>query len=179
MKDIEIYGLKSAGGSSAAFPISIDVDDKVVTKSSIVGIARTVNPTAVSDAAEVRASFDDLGRQVMTLYQVRDLIATGSATLTLAQETTILGGVASTLQDVIMVTGANTSGVALRVDLRYGTGGSVIDSIVIPANDVVSKNYVIPYPMSEVAQAVTAKLNASGEISDSPITITMIAIKNI
>ena len=143
------------------------------------GTARQTNPTAVRDGARVSASYDDLGRQVMTPYQVRDLISTGSATITRVAETAIISGVASTLLDLLHVSGANTSGVAIRVDLRYGTAGSIIDSLVIPATSVAEKNYTIPYPMSEVAQAITAQTTQTGDISDSPVTITMVAVRNI
>lgn len=143
------------------------------------GEARTTNPAAVLDGQEVKQRFDDLGRAVMTPYQVRDLISTGSATLARVSETTVISGVAATLLDLVYVTGSNTSSVAIRVDLRYGTAGAVIDSMVVPATNVTEKQYRIPYPMSEVAQAITAQVNQGGEISDSPVTVTAIAVRNV
>ena len=144
-----------------------------------IGVARTANPTAIADGNPINPAFDDLGRQVMTLHQVRDLISTGSATLTREAESAIIAGVASTLLDLIYVTGSNTSGAAISVDFRYGTGGSIIDSMTIPATGISQKQYSIPIPMSEVAQAITAQTTQTGDISDSPITITMLAVRNV
>lgn len=177
MQDIQIYGLKDAQGSSSAFPMPINVDNKVLTSS--VGISRTTNPTNITDGEEVQSSFDDLGRQLITPYQVRDLISTAQATLTRVSETTILAGVASTLLDIVSITGANTSTNALRVDIRSGTGGTVIESLVIPAGGSVMRDYLVPLPQSEVAQAWTGKVNVSGEVSDDPVSITIVAIRNI
>ena len=143
------------------------------------GITRTTNPLKKVDGQPAVPSFDYLGRQITYPYQIRGLISTGSANLSLIAETTIISGIASTLLDLVYVTGSNTSVNAIRVDLRYGTNGSVIDSMVIPVGSTTEKQYRIPYPMSEVAQSITAKLNQAGEISDSPITITALAIQNV
>lgn len=144
-----------------------------------VGLSRQSNPTAIVHGNPVSPSYDDLGRQVMTLHQVRDLISTGSVTLTRVAESAVISGVASTLLDLIYVTGSNTSGVAIQVNFRYGTAGSIIDSMVIPATSVAQKQYSIPIPMSEVAQAITAQSAQTGDISDSPVTITMLAVQNV
>lgn len=145
----------------------------------IGGRARQTNPTAVFDTERVEATFDDLGRQIVVPFQVRDLIATGSATLTRGTETSIIAGVASTLQDIVTVTGANTSGNAITVDIRFGTAGSIIEKITIPATSSASKQYQVPIPMSEVAQAITGQTTGISDQSDSPVTITILAVRNI
>lgn len=130
----------------------------------------------VSDTdGTIRRLKSDRGGRAIPSYYLRDITATGSATMTRAVETSIISGVAGTFQDLFMVTGANTSSVAIRVDLRYGTGGAVIDSLVIPATNVASKTFQVPYPMTEKAQAITAQNNVT-DMSDSPVTITMLAI---
>lgn len=155
-----------------------DTDDGAPVK--IGGVARTTNPTAVADADRVNASFDKIGRQINYPYTVRDLVSTGYSALTRITETAIITGVASTFLDVVSVTGANTTGVAATVDLRLGTASGVIDTISIPANSVTTKQYAVPIPMPELAAAVTAQwTNTTGEISDSPISVQMIAIRNI
>jgi hypothetical protein len=142
------------------------------------GVARTTNPTAVADGDRINASYDDVGRALTVPYQVRDLISTGVATLTRVTETTIISGVASVLLDLIYASGSNTSSVSRKVILKYG--GVDIDTMVIPATDTIIKSYPIPIPMSEVAQAISAQVvETSGEISDSPVSITAIAIRNV
>ena len=86
---------------------------------------------------------------------------------------------ASTLIDVVVITGSNTSGIAQQVDIRVGTGGSIIDSLMIPATSVASKQYSVPLLSNEVAQAWTAINSTAGEHSDSPVSITMTGIQNV
>lgn len=144
-----------------------------------IGVARTTNPTASLNGANVVQSHDDLGRQLMTPYQARDLISTAQTTLTRVSETTVLLGVEETLLDIVSVTGANTSTNALRVDIRSGTGGTIVESLVVPVGGTVIRDYLVPFPQSEIAQAWTAQVNVTGEVSDSPVSITMVAIRNI
>ena len=81
--------------------------------------------------------------------------------------------------DIVSITGANTSTSALRVDIRTGTGGAVVESLVIPAGGSIMRDYLVPLPQSEVAQAWTGKVNVGGEVSDDPVSITIVAIRNI
>lgn len=145
----------------------------------IGGVARTTNPTAVDNTDRVSASFDDLGRQVTWPFQVRDLLTTGFATLTRGTETEVVAAVASTLTDIVTITGANTSSIAQNINIRVGTGGSVVDSLTIPVTSSISKSYAVPLLSSEVAQAWTAQNTTQSDLSDSPVTITMVGMKNI
>ena len=106
------------------------------------GIIRQTNPTAKLDGQPAVPSYDDLGRQLITPYQVRDLISTGFATLTRTTETTILAGVASTFLDLVQITGINTTGVAVRIDIREATGGGIVDSLIVPTNDIRTKQFM-------------------------------------
>ena len=113
-------------------------------------------------------------------YFFRDVVATGYATLTRGQEATVLAGVANRFTDLIKVSGSNTSTNAIAVDIRSGTGSGVIDTIVIPGTGVLGNmwhKYDVPLASSEQATAWTAQAN-SPDISDSPITITMVAVKS-
>lgn len=112
-------------------------------------------------------------------FNVRGSTVTGFATLALGAETAVVTGIAGTFIGITTITGSNTSGAALQVDIRSGTGGSVVDSLVVPATSVVSKSYQAPMPQPEAAQAWTAKLNAGADISDSPVSITMIGVQQL
>ncbi len=145
-----------------------------------IGIARQTNRTPVNDGSNIEPSFDDLGRQLTRPYQVRDLISTGSAVLTRTSETTVLSAVAGAYLDLIVITGANTTGVAAQVDIRSGTANGIADSLTIPANSSQTKSFTIPYPATNLATPWTAQWsNSTGEISDSPITITMLAAREV
>ena len=112
-------------------------------------------------------------------YYFRDIAATGHATLTRGTETTILPAISSRFTDILKLKGANSSVNAIRVDIRSGTGGSIIDSIVLPANDTREFTFDIPLLASEPNTPWTGQINTSGEVSDSPISITLVAVKNI
>jgi len=174
MKDFQIFGLDPERNI-----VGVRVDaGGFMRVGSTLAVARTTNPTALADGTFTPLSADDVGRLLTTPYQVRDLISTGVATLTRTTETTVISGVASVLLDLVYVSGSNTSSVAHKVILKYG--GVDIDTMVIPATNTITKSYQIPIPMSEVAQAISAQVvETSGEISDSPVSITAIAVRNV
>src|SRR3989338_2643894 len=91
---ITVQQLSGATWSNAVVSGATSLDVKQVSGSvdstAVQGVARQTNPTAVADAAAVTASFDDLGRQVITPYQVRDLVKTAYITVTTGVETTLL-----------------------------------------------------------------------------------------
>ena len=84
----------------------------------IAGLARISNPTPVNDGAEVSASYDDVGRQLMVVYQVRDLVHTAPATLANGTPTALADGVSGAYLDLIQVTFGNSSSVAVQVSLK-------------------------------------------------------------
>ena len=150
-----------------------------VSSVSIAGVARTTNPTAVADGGAVKASLDDLGRQVITPYQVRDLVATAQAeTITLAA-VNLLAGAASTLHDLVYLTAANTSGAAVRLDVRDSTGGGVVATLQIPANDSRILNIPVPIPQGVAADTWTITNGGSGDISDTRVVVSALFIKNV
>ncbi len=133
-------------------------------------LAMTTNPAAAADAATVFTKADKLGRLLNTPVQVRQLRATAFATLGGATgsntETTLIAGVASTFLDLIYVTFANTSTVAASIDIRQGTGGSVIGNVIVPASSTQGFSLSVPVPMTELAQAWTIKFNSTDMGSD-------------
>ena len=77
------------------------------------GVVRQTNPTPQLDGQAAKPSFDDLGRQVMTLHQVRDLVGTAAVTMTnnaADNVTTLIGGASGVYHDLVYVTGANSLG---------------------------------------------------------------------
>jgi hypothetical protein len=112
------------------------------------GIARTANPTAVSGNDVVKATFDDLGRQVTRPVQVRDLMATAYATLTNGTETTLLAASAGSFHDLVYIMGANNSDAAVTVDIRPVTSGNIVMTLGIPAYGTAGVACPVPYPQS-------------------------------
>lgn len=110
------------------------------------GIARQANPTAVGAGDIVSATFDDLGRQVMKVHQVRDMIATAYVSLTNGTETTLLAAAAGYYHDLIYIMGSNTSSVAATVSIRPKTAGNIVMTLRIPANGTTGVSLPVAIP---------------------------------
>ena len=140
------------------------------------GIARTTNPTAVSDGDNQRISTDDLGRQLVRPIQVRDLTLTAYATLTNGTETTLKAAVAGSYLDLIYVMGANNSDVAVTVDIRAVTAGNVVMSIQIPANGTAGIACPVPLPQDETGNNWTADM---ADITGTTVYLTALFSREI
>ena len=146
----------------------------------IGGIARQTNPTAVGDTNRVSASFDDVGRQLMTPYQVRDLVATALAeTATLAEVTLLAGGGAGVFHDLMELTCANQSGVAVTLSVRSETGAGVVKTLVLPATATQTFQFNIPVPQNTAAAAWTIQNAGSGDISTTVVSASAVFVKNV
>ena len=147
--------------------------------SEVSGVARQTNPTAVADAASVKASFDDLGRQVITPYQVRDLVSTAYLATSTGIETTLLAAAgAGVFLDCMEIVCANTSGAAVDVDFRAVTGGNVEFSISVPANSTAGKVPSVPWPQGNPNNNWTADV-AGADVSNTVVNISALFIRNI
>ena len=126
--------------------------------SIVVFQARTTNPTAVSDGADVRPKTDDLGRIITRPIQVRDLIQTAYATLANGTETTLLAGAASTFHDLIYCMFANSSDAAVFVDIRAGTSNGVMATVHVPASSMSGFSPKVPIPQDVLANTWTVDM---------------------
>ena len=120
---------------------------------------------------------DTEGRMIRGYY-VRDITTTGSSTLLRNDENIILTGVAGTYLDLVTITASNTSGVAINLNIRSGKGASVAHTLTVPATNSITQQFDPPYPATEKAAVWTAATNQTGEISDSPVSVTMIAVNH-
>src|SRR3990167_3502290 len=149
-----IQTLQLSGSADSVVVNSIAADQLIQTlqlsgsveSSQVLGLARQTNPTAVADGAAVTASFDDLGRQVITPYQVRDLVYTANVSTTTGIETTLLAAVAGANLDCVQVVCANTSDAAVDVDFRAVTAGAVEFSVTVPADSTAGFIPAVPWP---------------------------------
>lgn len=110
------------------------------------GIARTANPTAVASGDVVKASYDDVGRQLTKPIQVRDAVATAYVAASTGTETTLLAAAAGYYHDLIYVLASNNSTVAVGVDIRAVTAGNIQMHLEVPANGVVGVSLPTPMP---------------------------------
>lgn len=141
-------------------------------------VARTANPTAVTDGQVSRLMTDDLGRLVVVSDHVRDLNSTAALTLsaTTTETTLISAGGSGVFLDLQVLLILNTSATAVRVDIRDATGGTVRLAVYIPAGD--SRGFILPgitWPQTTANNNWTAQCSAS--LSD--IRIYAKFVKNV
>lgn len=145
------------------------------------GIARTTNFPLHSNKGEVLdRAFDSAGRELMTPYQVRDLVNTAYAAPTYGTETTLLAGVADNFLDLMEISFANASAQAFSVELRDATGGGVVKNFSIPTRDTKIVQFPIPLPQNARSDTWTVKI--TNPVSDQPdpgVIVSATFIRNI
>jgi hypothetical protein len=141
-----VQGNVSNGASDAGDPVKIG------------GVARTANPTAVTNGQRVNLSADKLGRQITRPIQVRDLTKTAYVSVANGTETTLLAGVAGAFLDCVAIMGSNNSDAAISVDIRAVTAGNIVHTIRIPANATAGWTPPIPWPQDATGNNWTVDL---------------------
>jgi len=143
----------------------------------IGGKARQANPTAVAALDRVDATFDDVGRQVVVLNNVRDLeVHQHTEIASSSSETTILSaGAAGIFHDLTQLILTNQTATAVNVTIKDATAGTTRMIIALAA----SGGAVIPFP-TPVTQAAAAN-NWSATLSSAAVTVDIFvqAVKNV
>ncbi len=145
----------------------------------IGGKARTANPTAVADADRVDAMFDDIGRQVVVLSQVRDLVVHQHTQIaSSSSETTILtAGASGVFHDLTQLVITNQTATAVNVTIKDATSGTTRMVIALPA--AAGGGVVIPFPVP--APQASAANNWTATLSSAAVTVNFYvqAVKNV
>lgn len=141
------------------------------------GLAKTANPTAVSDGQVVNQLHDKLGKQVV-VGSVRDLKANQVTTITAsASETTIVTAVASTFLDMYGLIITNTSATAVNVAIKDATAGTTRLNLAIPAGD--TRGFMLPEGGAIKQAAVNNNWTATSSGSVSSLIITALTVQNL
>lgn len=154
----QVVGAVAHDGADSGNPIKIG------------GKARQTNPTAVADADRVDATFDDIGRQVVVMGQVRDLITDATTTIaSSSSETTILAAAASTFHDLTLLVLTNATATAVSCTIKDGTGGTTRMIVDLAANG----GAVIPFPRP--LKAAANNTNWTCTLSSAAVTVHIYA----
>ncbi len=166
-------------GSSLTTDTAGDVAHDAVDSGNplkIGGQARTTNPTPVANADRVNAMYDSLGRQVVVLSHVRELVVQGTVTLTTTTETTVLAaGAAGVFHDVTAIIIGNTSNTNVTVTVRDTMAGAIIIVLRVPLQSSVIVPITMPIKQTTAANAWTVQLSAG--VTD--VKVFMQAVKNL
>lgn len=143
----------------------------------IGGKARTTNPTAVADADRVDATFDDIGRQIVVLNQVRDLLVHQHTQIaSSSSETTIVtAGAAGVFHDLTHLIITNQTATAVNVTIKDATAGTTRMIIALAASGGAVIPFPVPVNQASAANAWTATL------SSAAVTVNIFAqaVKNV
>lgn len=176
-QSVNIVG--STASQAVVGDVLADVADTGGGPVKIGGIARTANPTAVGNADRVSATYDDLGRQLIIPHQVRDLVATAYAQTATLAPVTLLSGAVGVFHDLLHITAANESGVAVNLDVRAVSAGSVVNTIQLAANATETITLPVPYPQQDSGNDWTIQNGGAGDISNTVVSVTALFVKNI
>jgi hypothetical protein len=169
-----------AGDSSSSTSTAGDVASGTADSGNPVkigAVAHTANPTAVTDGQRVNASADKLGRLLSRPVQVRDLILTAYATVSTGTEATLLTAAVGTFADLIMITATNQSTVATQLDIRAVSGGNIIHTMFLPAqNGPVGWSLSVPWPQDATGNAWTVDLP---DITGTTVNVSALFSKEI
>lgn len=158
-------GFTASGSALAAAPITAG------------GLAKTANPTAVSDAQVVNSLHDKLGKQVV-VGSVRDLKANQVTTITASTaETTIVTAVASTFLDMYGLIITNTSATAVNVAIKDATAGTTRFNIAVPAAD--TRGFMLPEGGAIKQAVVNNNWTATSSGSVTSLVITALTVQNL
>ena len=174
-----VCAVNNTVGVAGAVTVSGDIAHDAADSGNPVkmgGKARTTNPTAVADADRVDATFDDIGRQVVVLNQVRDLVGSQVTTISNStSETTVVTAIASTFCDLTSLTLTNATATAVVATLKDATAGTTRGIYALAASGGVT----IPFPVPKAQAAVNN--NWTITLSALSITVYVVAeyVKNV
>jgi hypothetical protein len=161
----------TVGGDTASG--SADANNPV----KIGGVARTSNPTAVTNGQRVNGIFDKLGKQVV-VGALRDVKGVQKTSITTTTETTVVtAGTAGVFNDVYAIVVTNKSATTVYVDFKDATAGTTRMTLAAPANDTRGFTVAVDSAMVQAVAASNWTATLSGAATS--IEITMLYVSNL
>jgi hypothetical protein len=143
----------------------------------IGGVARTSNPTAVTNGQRVNGIFDKLGKQVC-VGAIRDVKGVQKTSITTTTETTVVtAGGAGVFNDVYAIVVTNKSATGVSVDFKDATAGTTRMTLYAPATDTRGFTVAVDSAMVQAVAANNWTATLSGAVTS--IEITMLYVSNL
>jgi hypothetical protein len=158
-----VNGDTASGATDANNPVKIG------------GVARTSNPTAVTNGQRVNASFDKLGK-LIAVGAIRDLKGVQKTSITTTGETTVVtAGGAGVFNDVYAIVVTNTSATGVSVDFKDATAGTTRMTLYAPATDTRGFTVAVDSAMVQAVAANNWTATASAAVSSLQITVLYVS----
>ena len=143
----------------------------------IGGLAKTVNPTAVSDGQRVNGVFDKQGKQIV-VGAIRALKGKQKTSITSTSETTIVtAGAANVFQDLYGLVLSNLSATAVNVAIKDATAGTTQLTFMLPAGDTRGMMLPVDSAIPQTTAANNWTATVSGAVTS--IEITALFVSNL
>lgn len=141
------------------------------------GLAKTSNPTAVTDGQRVNALFDKLGKQV-AVGAIRDLKGvTQTSVSNTTAETTIITAVASTFMDLYGLILANTGATTTKVTIKDATAGTTRAIIEVPTLE--TRGFMLSVDSAVPQAVVNNNWTVTCASATTALEVTAFWVKNI
>ena len=143
----------------------------------IGGLAKTTNPTAVTDGQRVNGVFDKQGKMI-AVGAIRVLKGVQKTSITSTTETTVVAaGAAGVFNDVYAIVVTNKSATGVFVDFRDATAGTVRMTLAAPASDTRGFTVAVDSAMVQAAAANNWTATLSGAVTS--VEISMLYVSNL
>lgn len=162
----QVVGNVASGSTDSGNPVKIG------------GLAKTANPTAVTDGQRVSALYDKLGKQVV-VGAIRDLKAVQNTTITssVSETTIVTAGGASVFCDLYGLVITNTSATECEVTIKDATAGTTRLAFKVPAND--TRGFMLPVDSAVPQASANNNWTATCGASVASIKISALYVKNL
>lgn len=139
------------------------------------GKVRTTTQVARDPGTNEVLATDKVGRLLTAPYQVRDLLSTGTASLSTGTAVTLAGAAGSgVFRDLVHITAANNSSAAASVTLT--ADGSLIKTLQVPASSTLSIDFNVPVPSPTANTIWVADME---DITGTTVTVDALFVNNI
>lgn len=153
----------------------------------------TDSRTSIQAGEEIDASFDKQGRQITYPYAVRGSVGTIATTMQnntthpaqANNETRITDIDNDYYNDILYVTGVNSSDQAIRLNVHENFGGASLFRVQMAANATTELKFQVPWPQSEKGMSWYADYDVYGGVTDAndvtntTVTLALQFIKNL
>jgi hypothetical protein len=184
-----VTGVGNSGSGIPRFTVAQDSNLQVVGEvasgaadsgnpQKIGGLAKTTNPTAVTDGQRVSALFDKQGKMV-AVGALRQLKGVAKQSIVNTTETTIVAAAASTFNDVYAIVCTNKSAVNLFVDFKDSLAGTTRMTLAVPASDTRGFTVAVDSAMVQAAVNTAWTATLSTTPTSASVEITMLYVSNL
>jgi hypothetical protein len=175
-----VTGTVTANQGGAPWSVNGDTASGVADANNPVkigGVARTSNPTAVTNGQRVNGIFDKLGKQVV-VGALRDVKGVQKTTISVTTETTVVtAGGANVFNDVYAIIVTNTSATGVSIDFKDATAGTTRMTLYAPATD--TRGFTVPVDSAMVQAVANNNWTATASGAVSSLQITVLYVSNL